>query len=248
MKSSHILAAALLGVLTIPAHAALVWDAGEDLFANEKPDGAQQFMNPNFTVPEWSYGFRLTLESTGLTLFDGGETHVDDVGAPGVDGFADGGAILVNTTNGPASVTLGPVPMAPLPSHDILAIPNSLGAFTILRWTAPETGTYIIDAFWQDIDLAGGNGASGHIVVNGVALFGQTFANGAGTSTQQTIPLNAGDKVDFATGTNGNGAFDGTQFNATIVPEPATVALAGSALLVAGSLRRRRGWRVAKTD
>jgi hypothetical protein len=240
MKRSNTRALALFCALISPANAALVWNAGEDLVANEKPDGPQQFQNPNFTVPEWSYGSRTTLASTGLTLFDGGETHVDDAaGSTGLDGFADGGAVLVNTTSGPLTINFGVGPMAPLASHDIFTLPSSINSFTVLRWTAPEAGSYQINAFWQDIDLAGGNGASGHIVVNGVPIFDQTFANGGGTTAQQTVALNAGDKVDFVTGANGNSFFDGTSFNATIVPEPIAATLAGSGFLLVGLLRRR---------
>ncbi len=118
MNAKHFLPIVLALASGVSAQAT-IWDAGADLVANEAPNGPQELINPNPTVPEWSYGYRLTLESTALTLFTSG----DHSGASDAfQGFNFNTAIVaVNTI---ASPQLWPATSVPVLAHEIF---NSRG-------------------------------------------------------------------------------------------------------------------------
>lgn len=204
-------------------NASAVWAAGRDLTANEKPDGgAQETMNPNPTVPAWSYGYRNTVVSSGLTIFPT-SAHLNSLngGGPddGMEGWGSAAAgVVTNTGTTPLSYNYGFGPNLPFYPNEMLISPGgSGGPYPVVRWTAPAAGTYDIFAFWQDDDFHGGNGFSAHLVVNGGQVYGQDNDNAHGCSTVQTLTLAAGDEVDFTMGTRGAYEFDTTKFNATII-------------------------------
>jgi hypothetical protein len=230
------------------------WVAGRDLIANELPDGnGVEQINPNPTVPEWSYGYRSTLTGTALTLY----TSADHTNAAGgdasVQGFDPGTGTLVEVNVGSSDVVfnfgfgnLNPLHPGEMKIHPG---PDASNSFTIVRWIAPVGGSYLIDAYWTDLDpngtqFSGVNGATGAITVNGTAVFNNDFGNNSGTSTTFTMAFNAGDIVDFVTGSQGDFRFDDTAFNATItqVPEPTTTSslITGVALLAGSFYWRRR--------
>jgi hypothetical protein len=231
------------------------WVAGRDLVANELPDGnGVEQINPNPTVPEWSYGFRGSLADTSLTLYTAAQHTNSDSGNTSVQGFVFPGTpqVFVNVGASDVILNFGFGNLNPLhPGEmDLHPGPDANDTFSIVRWIAPATGSYLIDAYWTDLDpngtqFAGVNGASGSIVINGNVVFNSNFADNSGTSDTFTISLNAGDIVDFATGSQGDYRFDDTGFDASItaVPEPSTASsvVVGVALL-GGSLylRRRR--------
>jgi hypothetical protein len=200
------------------------WVAGRDLKANELPNGnGIELISPNSTVPEWSYGYRGTLNSTALTLFTSAQ-HTNSYRANNdVQGFTlgDGDDCTVNTGN---SDVVFPA-LRPLHPNDMLlhSGPTNTNAFVVVRWTAPASGTYLLSAFWTDLDWGGGNGAEGAITVNGTAIFDGNFGNGGSTSTSFSQLFAVGDKVDFLLGPQDSYVYDSTAFNATItaVPEPA---------------------------
>jgi len=215
------------------------WNAGRDLLLNEKPDGAQETLNPNFTVPAWSYGFRMTLALPTVTPYTPAQHSNAAVGGADMEGFTNGTAdVLVNTGTAPYQANFGSGPLGAVAPGEIFTSPGSGLEFSIIRWTAPAPGLYGVSAYWQDIDPYGGDGASAHIVVNGVAVYNQLFANTGGASTFLDLTLNAGDLVDFATGARSTYFNDDVRFNAIIVPEPSALVL----LLVGGAvaLSRRR--------
>ncbi len=195
------------------------WVAGRDLIANEG-SAATEIVNPNPTAPAWSYGHRVALASTPLSLFTAGD-HINNIGGfAGLDGFRAGGLfpfVMVNTTAAPI-VRAGMLNLNP---GDMELHPASNGELAIVRWTAPTTGTFSISATFEDLNPSTGNsadGAVGSIVVNGLVQFTNTWING-GPAVSVALPnlnLNAGDKVDFAVGMNGNYASDSTRLNATI--------------------------------
>lgn len=216
------------------------WIAGRDLIANELPDGPQELLNPNAAVPEWSYGYRSALAGTAFTPFVAAN-HTNAAGSsPLVQGWTvNDRTAAVNTGAVPVIFNFGTGPLSQLNPGEMILHPSLVLEYTLVRWTAPAAGSYALSASWQDIDLHGGDGASGNVVVNGTPIFAQSFGNGGQTSTTQTVTLSAGDLVDFALGANGDYLFDATRFNAVIVPEPSALALLLGALLPVFCGRRK---------
>lgn len=213
--------------ITLIQNASDVWVSGRDLTANEKPDGhANETTNPNPTVPQWSYGGRSTLVTSGMDfllshLNSGAGGGPDDA----IEGFRNSDcAVLTNTGSTPIAYNYGFGPNIPVNPGEMLISPaGHSGPYPVVRWTAPAAGRYEIFAYWQDIDFHGGNGLSGHIVVNGGQIYGQDMDNAHGCSVAQSLDLKAGDRVDFLMGTRGDYSFDTTKFNVAIVRPAASV-------------------------
>ena len=94
--------------------------------------------------------------------------------------------------------------------------PGSNLEYAIVRWTAPQNGTYVVTGFWQDFSWGGGDGGSANIVVNGSVIFDTNFDNGNGACETRVLSLIAGDMVDFALGAKGGYEYDATRFNAVV--------------------------------
>lgn len=206
--------------ITNPAY---VWVGGRDLSANEKPDGPNELLNPNPAMPQWSYGSRTTIRTTGVNLYGGAGSHVAGGGVHGpMEGWGNGGAgLLVNTNTSPDTpphyFNFGFGNLLPFYSQEMLVSPaGSGGPHPVVRWTAPEAGRYDVLAYWQDADPYGGNGVDAFILVNGSQVYGQNMDNGSGCSTVQSLDLKAGDLVDFVLGDRGEWSFDTTKFNVVI--------------------------------
>jgi hypothetical protein len=208
------------------------WVAGRDLALNEQPDGAQELINPNHMVPEWSYGFRTTIASSSLTLFPVGDHFNDRSGYADFDGWGavstNGATTLVNAGVNPIILNFGFGPLLPLDPLKIDMHPAANNDVAVVRWTSPAAGQYSIDASWTDIDLYGGDGASADIVVKGASIFHHEWANGGSAADARQLSLQLGDTIDFVVGPRGNFTFDSTAFDAsiTLVPEPSNIALA----------------------
>lgn len=234
-------AAGVGAVWAAPAHAQ-TWDAAADLRANEL-NGSNELLNPNGTVPEWSYGYRETPGGAALTLFSNaaGEHTNAAFGDENLEGWnSPGGAftipfVLVDITNAdPPAILMHPQDEAAARTYDVV------------RWTAPAAGTYDVLATWVDSDAGGGNGAEAFVALNGtsVAGFNGAFPNGgSATYDNATLTLSAGDTLDFVIGPGADGGFgnDSTQFNANIslIPEPAGLGLLGLGGLTLLARRRR---------
>jgi len=248
MKAQSLLPIVLALASGVSAQAT-VWNAGADLVANEVPDGPQELDSANPTVPEWSYGYRFTLESTGLTPFSGSD-HISVGAGSAFQGFQfDTTTIAVNTTASP-QVWPGLAPTFVNDAGEMFLHPGALNEIAIIRWTAPAAGTYQLDSQWRKLDSALGDGVVAAIVINGSAVYNQGFGGGIGggagaTATDsRSLVLNPGDTVDFALGPYGNYLSDSTAFNATIsnVPEPSSALL----LALGGVAMLQRWRRVAK--
>ena len=94
----------------------------------------------------------------------------------------------------------------------------------MIRWTAPASGNYQVQAvFWGD-DFVGPTTTDVHVLHNGLGLYTGNV-DGFGPSSDQsfttTISVASGDTIDFAVGygTNGNYFFDTMGVSAVITPE-----------------------------
>lgn len=207
-----------------------VWLGGRDLAANEKPDGnPNESINPNPTVPQWSYGQRNIVATSGLDLFSGAPSHYNSFAGGGPDdafeGWVSGSGLGVNTGTVPLTYNYGFGPNISFNPDEMMVFPGgSGGPYPVVRWTAPAAGRYDLLAVWQDSDFHGGNGITAHIVVNGGQVYGQDIDNVHGSSTVQSLNLKAGDLVDFLIGTRGDYSFDVTKFNVAIVKPASSTA------------------------
>lgn len=242
MKTIRILALSLFTAAAAPA-SAQDWLAGRDFRTAELLGSPLELQNPNYAVPEWSYGHRSIIASNGLTLYSAGDHTNNYAGPPEVQGWSNAGnlpAVGVNVSASPVVFNFGPGPLAPLFPDEITMHPIT-GDDVVVRWTAPFAGTFTISSYWEDQDPYGGNGAAGYVVINGAVVASGAWANGSGTGfsdSNRVVSLVPGDTVDFVLDASGDYGYDSTKFNVGIIPEPgACAALLGGAALLA--LRRR---------
>lgn len=190
------------------------WVAGRDLVANIQAGTPVTIPNPNQAVPAWSYGYRSVAASTDFTAYTPAQRS--DTGV--LQGWERPlyCVVKVNASGSPGFYN-GP---RPLHAEEMELHPGSDGTKPVVRWTAPQSGTYIVTGFWQDHDWGGGDGCSPGIVVNGVSVFNgdgsADFDNGNGAFAARVLVLNAGDTVDYVLGSRGAEAYDSTRFNATV--------------------------------
>lgn len=224
-----------------------LWAAGVDLITNEIADAPEEKNSTNATNPMWSYGYRSGALGTAFTPF-APEQHQNGVGHPEVDGWSAGAAVLANTAGADVTLALDGVTSKTVRAGQLVLQPSAT-QYAVVRWVAPEKGTYSIAARWADIDASGGNGAAAHVVVNGVEVAGEaTSFDPSGTAAssgyvwpnggQAEMPprsfrFEAGDKVDFVVGAAGDATADRTAFNAVIRRTP-SIVLAAPAMVVAG--------------
>ncbi|MBX3112083.1 MAG: PEP-CTERM sorting domain-containing protein [Fimbriimonadaceae bacterium] len=214
----RILAAAL--VLSPLSSFATVYDAHTDFSLATNPNGV------------WSYGYANTLGGS-FTSFDQTSTGSYDRWFTGIDSLG-----VYDTVSGVTFSTLV-VPAAQLWMH-----PGPNAQYAVLRFTAPTTATYNLSAGFFGVDNVGPTTTDVHVSHNNVLVFSgvvNSFSSSPTTGYVAPLSLSAGDTVDVAVGTNGNGyVFDSTAVNLSLesVPEPTSLlALGGLALLV----RRRKG-------
>ncbi len=225
-----------------------LWGAGPDLSSNELGDLPAEQNGINATANAWSYGTRSSFLGTALTVFSAGQ-HQNGIGHADVDGWAPDAAVLVNKGSSPVTIDLAGETSIPVRPGQIIVEPTG-SLYPVVRWTAPEAGTYNVAARWVDLDSTIGNGAAAHVLVNGVEVFGQlsgyssvseptysglAWENGLGAAMPpQSYPLQSGDTIDFVVGPNGDATGDLTAFNAVICRAPG-VTIAAPANITVGT-------------
>jgi hypothetical protein len=211
--------------LAVPAFGT-TWDPAVEFSATDNPNGV------------WAYGWvsyeDFVAGGYTLTFFDT-TREWDELNHWGV---AEGTepAVLYNPTDAVHAFGNN------VPPHTMALHPGGSDERAIIRWTAPESGTFLIlGSFFSDgiptTDL--------HVLLNGTSLF-DDYLDGAQTKpfSMQVVAV-AGDAIDFAVGFGGNGHnSDSTNFCAQIeaVPEPGSVLAVGGVLLglLRFAARRRR--------
>ena len=130
--------------------------------------------------------------------------------------------------------------------------PNAPSLRTTARFTAPANGLYDADAIFKNSRTDGAQ-ADVKVLVNGAEVdSGQISGFGHNSVTipyagpdagsihnyasAASIPLNAGETIDFAIGSTN--LYHQVDFNAVVVPEPITLSLLGLGGLAL--IRRRR--------
>jgi hypothetical protein len=181
--------------------------------------------NPNGA---WSYGSSTSLASA----FIPSTIPTNNIGGLQLDGwlgttadsspYALHNATAHNVTNAVTVYQPGQLGLHPGPQDQ----------YSIVRWTAPFSGTFSINATFSGLSLAGDT-ADVHIFLDGVSIFNSNVNGSPAPATYSGVQsIVAGDRIDFVVGfgSNGNNDNDTTGLSATIVPEPNTLALVGMSL------------------
>ncbi|MBP0021345.1 MAG: hypothetical protein J7647_27795 [Cyanobacteria bacterium SBLK] len=227
----------LLGAMAARARASS-FNAADDFSITDNPNGA------------WQYGWSESLGST-FNLLDGGSLAsptVEHWQAP--DGQATGfNSFMMHNLLDEVNLFFETISLEP---NQLALHPGENGAYSVLRWVAPETGNYSLSGVFTGQDMDDRTTSDVHILYNGVSLF-SNFVNGSGAASAQSFTttqlFQAGDVIDFAVGygANQDWSYDSTGLDATIetvstepVPEPSVISgLALLALVASGKFVAR---------
>jgi hypothetical protein len=166
----------------------------------------------------WSYGWSASL---GAAFSIHTEYLVSPPGYVGLDAWSSGTAgIQLNpgayVNPGATAVTLSTLTAQP---GQFLMHPGPLGQYAIARWTAPQAGSYVVQAVFTGLDV-GPTTTDVHVQHDGVDVAaGSINVGGAGNVFQASpsVVVAAGDTIDLAVGYGNNGYNDdSTGVDATV--------------------------------
>ena len=207
---------------------------------------AQDFSIGSNPGGAWSYGWASSLgQSFGLNLFNwafgAGSNVALGWSSANPANVSDANPSVLYLLNGTGQLFSYSTISAP--SGSVNLHPGPADELAVVRWTAPTAGTYLVSGAFRGNDVAGTT-TDVHILRNSTSVM-DGVVNGAGAlqAFSQTLALAAGDRVDFAVGTGGNGFFnDSTGLSAVIsaVPEPSSYALMLIGLGTLAAVARRR--------
>ena len=206
-----------LVVLARPS-AAQSYNAAGDFSISSNPNGA------------WSYGWSTSLGSAFIPSTIATNAYMGFT-LEGWLGNSDSSLtpyVLHNAT----TTIVNNNPTTPYQPGQLAEHPGAQGQYEVVRWTAPFSGTFSINATFSGLGSLG-DSADVHILRNGISIFNSTvIGSPSPTSFSGLQSIVAGDTIDFAVGfgSNGNNASDTTALSATIVPEPGTLGLVAMSL------------------
>jgi len=169
------------------------YDAVRDFSISSNPNGV------------WSYGWEASLGGT-LNLY----TLTDTTTVPGMsvlyksgDKWTGGWPVLGhNDTTKQICVLTICIPPAYLLLH-----PGASGEYSVVRWTAPSTGKFLIEGAFAGQDWAGPTTTDVHVLVNSKTslLSGPITSYKWPLTFKLIVKVSAGDTVDFAVGVGKDG-------------------------------------------
>lgn len=233
---SPILAAMSIACGFVQSSQAGVFNAATDFSTSSNPNGV------------WSYGGATTLDgdfspftSKGVVSGVGYWANTTGLAAP---------IVFHNGTQQSISLASWVLPAGQLAFH-----PGASGTYTFVRFVAPESGVYSLDAVFTGIDTRGTT-TDVHVLLNHAGLFAGSI-NGYGSSAaySSVLALAAGTVLDFAVGFGANGTYNNdstaisVRINSVPVPEQRSILMLGMSvglgLGIAGPMKSLRGRRAA---
>ena len=196
------------------AASAQTWDAVKD-FSNSNPSN------------DWEYGHGQT--GTNFSKYGSFSSSCPAFsGFSGIECWWTGGqslpAVGLNYTSG--TLCYNGSSTVVLPTNALWMHPgSSLNDDSIVRWTAPTSGTYSISGFFEGLDSIDQTGVYLSVYRNTIPIFGPVFYQKAASCPNpgpslniptQTLSLAAGDVISFGVNNGGNYIYDSTGFDASI--------------------------------
>jgi hypothetical protein len=196
------------------AASAQTWDAVKD-FSSSNPSN------------NWEYGHGQT--GTNFAIYGSFSSSCPAFsGFSGVECWWTGGqslpAVGLNYTSG--TLCYNSSSTVVLPTNALWMHPgSSLNDDSIVKWTAPTSGTYSISGFFEGLDSIDQTGVYVSVYRNTTPIFGPVFYQQAASCPNpgpslniptQTLSLAAGDVISFAVNNGGNYIYDSTGFEASI--------------------------------
>lgn len=193
-------------------------------------DAAREFTpSTNNAGARWTYGWR-PLRTGTLTLYANSGTSN---GQNFWNHPTNQAAVYFNPTGAAITVPAGNF----FPSLAISLFPGNAGQYSVVRWTAPVSGSFKVRARFtaRNVNWAAKDVA---VVSNGTVVFSawlEPFHLGNTTSMSAVLPLTAGQTVEFAVGpADGSNAGDYVGLDATVNLEPPALGPAGPVLAFGG--------------
>lgn len=213
--------------LSSSSFAFVVFDAGDDYSPTSNPNGA------------WSYGYSTVANPGVFVLYDTTQFLLPGLSVWDSSALTDNPTVSNNMTS--SAISLSTATWQP---YELALHPGRNAEFSIIRFTAPSSGSYDLEGSFRGIDVVGAT-TDVSVLLNGSSLFNDELnLNGNGNTAlyTSTVTMNAGDTLDFRVGDGGNGPlFDSTGLEAVVIgssiPEPTTASLG---LVALGLLARRR--------
>jgi len=197
----------------------------------------------------WSYGQGIGSGFTLLSYSDSQSYGVDDlIGWRGtLPGIGQNYPVILGNKSGR---TLSYPEVAAHPADLLLLHPAPDGTEAVLRWTAPEAGTYRLAGRFEGLQLPYPT-TDVRILLNGSSVLFSGYIDSLGTPLPFDVSyvFRPNDQVDFAVGYGGNGyAKDGTGLDVVVtrttdVPESGTLVMLTAPVFFGGSLLVRRRWK-----
>jgi hypothetical protein len=214
-----------LAAVALPS-AALAYSAAGDFSTSSNPNGV------------WSYGWSTTLGSA----FNLSSSNTTSYAGDGLGGWLsalspDGSPLVLH--NG----TLNPITTqnSTFQPGQLALGPGFFLQYSVLRWTAPSSGTFSIAATFSGLSSLGDSSAV-NILHDGVSIFASNvIGTPSPTSYSGNQNIIAGDTIDFTVGVGSDESYDEdlTALSASIVavPEPGALGLVGAGFGCLLSLR-----------
>jgi hypothetical protein len=240
-----ILSATLIAIITSSGARGAVWSLQNDYSTAANPNGA------------WYYGYRLSTTGTSLTPYTE-NTNAVFYSEPGLDTLNIWRAAATNVPyvgknmTGATIVggggTIIPAGQVELDPGGIGSPSSQYNSVSVVRWTAPTSGTYTLAFALARFGGTNGSGADVpgetefDVLSGGVSIYTTQVSGYAfGPTTTLTETLAAGQFLDFAASvSNNNDNWDhlGVQLTITSVPEPSFGVLLAPAFLILARNRR----------
>jgi RHS repeat-associated protein len=197
----------LLVIADAPAQSSGVYDAASQFSGSQNPSGA------------WSYGYRAS--GGAFTPYTGSA----NIFGAGTSSWSQSSISWccpsVTHDDTGATLTYQNSPNIVQPADTLNLHPGPNGERSVVKWTAPSSGTYNVVGRFQGIDVGTGTTTDVSITHNGAGVF-SSAVNGGGASAPFSLTrmVSAGDTLEFSVGVGSNGTYnsDSTGLVVTITP------------------------------